>query len=433
TVKEALHTLIVGEAGRAQVRMLHWESGKPNDISNNQMRYSYDNLVGSSGLEVDGDGNLISLEEYYPYGGTAVWTARSQTEAGYKTVRYSGKERDATGLYYYGYRYYQPWAGRWLSADPAGTVDGLNLYRMVRNNPVSYHDDDGRLPSLSCFGPSAKQRFNTKMKEELSSLNDVGIPQKIHMIWIGTNNISDKNVGLSLETASKNPDYETRVIYDSGIKGYEAARDYLVNKFSGSRVNVTDLRALPSFSAINSHPAFKYYEEAVGQKKYAQASDLLRLHLLEHEGGIYKDIDDTQREPFGKLSFPGGIGFKGQYAAAPDGSKASAVPNTPIAVTEKHPVISRTLELAIENYQGGEENVLKLAGPDVFTQALYEMVPFSSSTLLSNWDKVKQDIFKDKKQQLTMDEIKLLNEPKSKMLQLGRLITNGSDHSWVNK
>ncbi|MDE9541295.1 RHS repeat protein, partial [Xenorhabdus bovienii] len=29
TVKEALHTLIVGEAGRAQVRMLHWESGKP--------------------------------------------------------------------------------------------------------------------------------------------------------------------------------------------------------------------------------------------------------------------------------------------------------------------------------------------------------------------------------------------------------------------
>ncbi|MDE9537001.1 RHS repeat-associated core domain-containing protein, partial [Xenorhabdus bovienii] len=143
TVKEALHTLIVGEAGRAQVRMLHWERGKPNDISNNQMRYSYDNLVGSSSLEVDGDGNLISLEEYYPYGGTAVWTARSQTEADYKTVRYSGKERDATGLYYYGYRYYQPWAGRWLSADPAGTVDGLNLYNMVRNNPISNLDYQG--------------------------------------------------------------------------------------------------------------------------------------------------------------------------------------------------------------------------------------------------------------------------------------------------
>ncbi|WP_262815062.1 RHS repeat-associated core domain-containing protein, partial [Enterobacter bugandensis] len=140
-----------------QVRVLHWTSGRPDGISNDRVRYSHDNLTGSSGLEVDGDGNVISMEEYYPYGGTAVWTARSAVEADYKTVRYSGKERDATGLYYYGYRYYQPWAGRWLSADPAGTVDGLNLFRMCRNNPVTYTDPDGlnpknRKPKRNTFG-----------------------------------------------------------------------------------------------------------------------------------------------------------------------------------------------------------------------------------------------------------------------------------------
>ncbi|MBC8955041.1 insecticidal toxin, SepC/Tcc class [Xenorhabdus sp. PB62.4] len=145
TVKETLHVIIVGEASCAQVRVLHWESGKPNGISNNQMRYSYDNLVGSCGLEVDGDGQVISLEEYYPYGGTAVWTVRNRTEADYKVMRHSSKERDATGLYYYGYRYYQPWAGRWLSADPAGTVDGINLFRMVKNNPVNYYDEQGTI------------------------------------------------------------------------------------------------------------------------------------------------------------------------------------------------------------------------------------------------------------------------------------------------
>jgi insecticidal toxin complex protein TccC len=145
TETESLQVVTVGEAGRAQVRVLHWESGKPAEINNVQVRYSYDNLIGSSGLELDQDGNVISMEEYYPYGGTAVWTARSQTEADYKSVRYSGKERDATGLYYYGYRYYQPWVGRWLSADPAGTLDGLNLFRMVRNNPVSMKDNDGRV------------------------------------------------------------------------------------------------------------------------------------------------------------------------------------------------------------------------------------------------------------------------------------------------
>ncbi|MGC6061455.1 RHS repeat-associated core domain-containing protein [Enterobacter kobei] len=143
---ESLQVITAGEAGRAQVRVLHWESGLPEGVDNDQVRYSYDNLTGSSQLELDSDGKVISMEEYYPYGGTAVWTARSQTEADYKTVRYSGKERDTTGLYYYGYRYYQPWAGRWLSADPAGTVDGLNLFRMVRNNPVTMQDIDGLAP-----------------------------------------------------------------------------------------------------------------------------------------------------------------------------------------------------------------------------------------------------------------------------------------------
>ncbi|MFV3287035.1 RHS repeat-associated core domain-containing protein [Pseudomonas sp. NY15356] len=143
TLTQDLQVMAVGQAGRAQVRVLHWAAGKPDDLPNDQLRYSYDNLLGSSALEVDGAGNLISQEEYYPFGGTAVWVARNEIEASYKTVRYSGKERDATGLYYYGYRYYQPWAGRWLSADPAGTVDGLNLFSMVGNNPVSYVDKNG--------------------------------------------------------------------------------------------------------------------------------------------------------------------------------------------------------------------------------------------------------------------------------------------------
>lgn len=146
TQMERLQTITAGEAGRAQVRVLHWESGKPTEISNDQWRYSYDNLIGSSSLELDGDGNVISMEEYYPYGGTAVWTARSAIEADHKILRYSGKERDSTGLYYYGYRYYQPWVGRWLSVDPAGAVDGLNLFKMCKNNPVTLMDEDGRWP-----------------------------------------------------------------------------------------------------------------------------------------------------------------------------------------------------------------------------------------------------------------------------------------------
>lgn len=135
--------LVVSVTGSA--RLLHWESGKPEGISNDQIRYGHSSLNEGCGLETDEAGRVISLEEYYPYGGTAVWAARSAVEADYKTVRYSGKERDVTGLYYYDYRYYQPWSGRWLSADPAGTVDGLNLFRMCCNNPCSGIDNDGRM------------------------------------------------------------------------------------------------------------------------------------------------------------------------------------------------------------------------------------------------------------------------------------------------
>ncbi|WP_032483242.1 RHS repeat-associated core domain-containing protein, partial [Yersinia pestis] len=142
---ESFQVITVGAAGRAQVRVLHWESGQPVDIVNDQLRYSFDNHLGSALIELDSDGDIISQEEYYPFGGTAVLASRNTVEAKYKTVRYSGKERDATGLYYYGYRYYQPWLGRWLSADPAGTIDGLNLYRMVRNNPIRWRDNNGLL------------------------------------------------------------------------------------------------------------------------------------------------------------------------------------------------------------------------------------------------------------------------------------------------
>lgn len=141
-------------------RVLCWEQGWPESIPNNSIRYSLDNHLGSSILELDEQARLITAEEYYPYGGTACWLARSEIEAKYKMVRYSGKERDETGLYYYGYRYYAPWLGRWLNPDPAGTVDGFNLYWMVRNNPIKYIDTMGLLTD------AAKSAIEKKYKEK---------------------------------------------------------------------------------------------------------------------------------------------------------------------------------------------------------------------------------------------------------------------------
>lgn len=135
--------VLVAEAGRATVRALQWERNRPATQADESIRFSFCDHLGSSTLELDEQAALLTQESYYPFGATAWWAAKNAVEASYKTVRYSGRERDATGLYYYGQRYYAPWLLRWISADPAGAVDGLNLYAMVGNNPVNLVDIDG--------------------------------------------------------------------------------------------------------------------------------------------------------------------------------------------------------------------------------------------------------------------------------------------------
>jgi RHS repeat-associated protein len=108
------------------------------------IRYQHDNHLGSACLELDETGNVISYEEYHPYGTTAYQATCRDVEVSQKRYRYTGKERDEeSGFYYHGVRYYASWLARWVSCDPAGLVDGINMYNFVRNNPLRYADPKG--------------------------------------------------------------------------------------------------------------------------------------------------------------------------------------------------------------------------------------------------------------------------------------------------
>ncbi|MFN0088302.1 MAG: SpvB/TcaC N-terminal domain-containing protein [Blastocatellia bacterium] len=108
------------------------------------IRYQFGNHLGSAALELDGNGGIISYEEYYPCGSTAYQAGRGAVEASRKRYRYSGKERDEeTGLNYHGARYYATWLGRWTAADPMGLGDGPNVYQFAGNNPLRLVDLNG--------------------------------------------------------------------------------------------------------------------------------------------------------------------------------------------------------------------------------------------------------------------------------------------------
>lgn len=112
------------------------------------IRYQLGNHLGSSSLELDQQAQIISYEEYTPFGNTSYQAVRAQTETP-KRFRYTGKERDEeSGLYYHGARYYAPWLVRWTSPDPLGLVDGLNLYAYVSNSPVKFLDESGEKKKL---------------------------------------------------------------------------------------------------------------------------------------------------------------------------------------------------------------------------------------------------------------------------------------------
>jgi RHS repeat-associated protein len=138
TLKEEIETIHVMDG---EHRLLIIENVLSTD--NNQLdegilyRYQYSNHLGSANIELNDTAQIISYEEYHPYGTTAFHAKNADINAAAKRYRYTGMERDEeTGLSYHSARFYMPWLGRWCSADPIGVEGGINLYCYVSNSPI---------------------------------------------------------------------------------------------------------------------------------------------------------------------------------------------------------------------------------------------------------------------------------------------------------
>ena len=87
---------------------------------------------------VNGAGAVVAHHEYDPFGQEIV---SSGSKAGDFAVKFSSKfEEEEVGVYYYGFRYYDPQHGRWLNRDPIGERGGVNLYGLVGNDGVNWVD-----------------------------------------------------------------------------------------------------------------------------------------------------------------------------------------------------------------------------------------------------------------------------------------------------
>jgi RHS repeat-associated protein len=143
------HYALAGEETR---RYLHLSGGGPAlaRVENGmELELQYADTLQNLMFSVDTEGGVVASFRYGPFGEVV-----DQTGADDHRRQFNGKENDAvTGLRYYGYRYYDPVALRWNSADPLyrfvpdlglSSPQRMNLYTFSLNNPVRYYDPDGR-------------------------------------------------------------------------------------------------------------------------------------------------------------------------------------------------------------------------------------------------------------------------------------------------
>lgn len=119
--------------------------------------------LGSTLALADSTGTLQTQYTFEPFGNTT-----STGSASTNSFAYTGRELDATGLYFYRARYYSSALQRFVSEDPIGLVGGINTFVYVRNSPVNLRDPLGLCPgcgdcsvdlsaSLSASGPGTNE------------------------------------------------------------------------------------------------------------------------------------------------------------------------------------------------------------------------------------------------------------------------------------
>jgi RHS repeat-associated protein len=110
--------------------------------------YYHNDHLGTPQKMTDASGTVVWAADYKPFGEATI-TVSTITN----NLRFPGQYFDAeTGTLYNYFRDYDPTTGRYKQADPIGLSGGINLYAYTSNNPLSFSDPVGLVPTGGTYG-----------------------------------------------------------------------------------------------------------------------------------------------------------------------------------------------------------------------------------------------------------------------------------------
>jgi RHS repeat-associated protein len=263
--------------------------------------YYHTDHLGSTRLITDENKTIVTAAGYHPFGETSA-------EEGSEDYLFAGGKRDATGLYSYGARYYDPDLGRFITRDPLkGTIvnpQSLNRYTYCFNNPLKFVDPLGL---AATFSDEEAQKAHEEQtgggtEEEAPTEPDPNeywdiISLESEIYWMG-----DVGVALASRTTATRNLQNQKTVYGLMIFYYKDGE-------------IVDQKFIP---------LDEYWNLKTKDKVFDEIKDFLKEHKINIEDFeiALKGLEEEmykKAEKYSNYSFLGGLGAGGLASLASTG------------------------------------------------------------------------------------------------------------------
>jgi RHS repeat-associated protein len=224
--------------------------------------------------------------------------------ATFNPIRFSSKyDDDETDFLYYGYRFYNPSTGRWLSRDPIGEMGGKNLYGFCFNDSVYAIDDLGMgviedAANMSAgVGDSLTMGLTREARKGLNWMfsdgyDDSGVNTESGFYTAGE--VTEVTVEVVVTLGGASLRHTARLAVREGLEGGARGAFRRSNKLVGGFIHhANPIKGHPGGGIARYPLPFKWAAQGAWNMKWVPSR---AAHLAEHANMLRLEALDEVRE-----------------------------------------------------------------------------------------------------------------------------------------